>query len=456
MSNEVIQIRPQPGAQEVFLSTKADIAIYGGSAGSGKTYALLMEAVRHVENPNFGAVFLRRTYPQIMGEGGLWDSAKKLYLTIGGEPFMTPEPHFRFPSGATVSFRSMQREDSKYDWQGTQVPLIIFDELTHFSWGQFMYMLSRNRSTCGVEPYIRATCNPDSDHWLRGFIDWWIGKDGFPIKERSGVVRYMVVMGDEIMWADTPEELIETYGEDAMPLSVVFIAATLDDNKEMLKVDPRYKARLLALPKFERDQLLYGNWNVRQESGMFFKREWFNLVSSVPPNVKWVRYWDRAATEPSPSNPDPDYTVGALMGRTPDGRFIIADIARFRGTPQKVEATIKRVAANDGVAVDIGLEQEPGASGKFEAQYLVRELAGYVIRVNPKRISKVQAWSPLSAQAEAGNVDVLRAPWNEAMFKELEDVDGSGKMHDDQVDALSGAFNMIHNNTLERFKCLAS
>lgn len=452
-----MQIKPQEGPQEAFLSTKADIAIYGGSAGSGKTHALLMESLRHIDNPSFGAVFLRRTYSQIMNEGALWDSAKRMYLQMGGEAFMTPHPHFRFPSGASISFRSMQYEDNKYDWQGAQIPLIIFDELTHFSWGQFMYLMSRNRSTCGVKPYMRATCNPETNHWLRKFIDWWIGPEGFPIKERSGAIRYMCVLGNDTHWADTEEELKSRFGEDVMPLSVTFIGAKLEDNQELLRVDPSYKAKLLALPKYEREQLLNGNWNVKSEGGLYFKESWFNKIPTRPSgNIKWVRYWDRAATEPSVKNPDPDWTVGALLGRTIEGRIIIADIVRFRGTPQTVEATIKQVALMDGVGVDIGLEQEPGASGKFEAQYLVRALSGFIIKVYPKRKGKIESWGPLSSQVEAGNVDVVVAPWNTEFFKEVENIDGSNKMHDDQADACSGAFNMFEGSILERFLCLAN
>jgi hypothetical protein len=76
-------------------------------------------------------------------------------------------------------------------WKGAQITLICFDELTHFSAHQFFYMVSRNRSTCGVRPYIRATCNPDADSWVADFLSWWIDPEsGHPIRERAGVLRY--------------------------------------------------------------------------------------------------------------------------------------------------------------------------------------------------------------------------------------------------------------------------
>src|SRR5436305_14925946 len=70
---------------------------------------------------------------------------------------------------------------------------VCFDELTHFTAHQFFYMVSRNRSTCGVRPYIRATCNPDADSWVADFLAWWIDpQTGLPIPERAGVLRYYI------------------------------------------------------------------------------------------------------------------------------------------------------------------------------------------------------------------------------------------------------------------------
>lgn len=445
MSNAVIEIRPQPGPQEMFLATAADVAITGGAAGGGKTWSLLMEPLRHVDNKNFGAVFFRRTYPQIMAEGALWDEAAKLYPLVGGKASVTPTPMYTFPSGATVRFSHLQYEKSKLDWQGSQIPLILWDELTHFEWSQFAYLLSRNRSTCGVQPYVRASTNPDPDSWVRKFLAWWIGADGLPIAERSGVLRWMSVVNNETLWADSREELIERLGPGTMPLSVTFIPSLLSDNKKLTDADPNYIAKLQQLPEHERKQLLGGNWDARAIAGSYFKREWFAITEVAQAGTKWVRYWDRAATEPSPSNPDPDWTVGALIGKQPNGRFVIGDIVRFRGTPHKVEAAILNTASRDGKKVRIGLEQEPGASGKMEAGYLAGKLAGYNVKVYPKRKGKEEDWTPLSAQAEAGNVDMVRAPWNDSLLMELEALP-LGR-HDDQADACSGGFGVTVSQT---------
>src|SRR5258708_18247775 len=137
---------PQPGPQEQFLSTSADICVYGGAAGGGKSYGLLLEALRHIVNPEFSAVIFRRTYPVIMNEGGLWDESMLVYPLVGGKPSEGP-PQWIFPSGATIRFAHILHQKDKYSWRGSQIPLIGFDEVTLFTKAQFFYMLSRDRKS---------------------------------------------------------------------------------------------------------------------------------------------------------------------------------------------------------------------------------------------------------------------------------------------------------------------
>jgi hypothetical protein len=120
-----------------------------------------MEPLRHIANENFGGLIFRRTSPQITNEGVLWDEAGKLYPLLAGNPRIG-NLECRFPSGASVSFRHLQHEATKFDWQGAQIPFIGFDELTHFTKSQFFYMLSRNRSTCWGSALHPATCNADA------------------------------------------------------------------------------------------------------------------------------------------------------------------------------------------------------------------------------------------------------------------------------------------------------
>lgn len=214
----MLPIALQTGPQTDFLATPADIAIYGGAAGGGKSWALLCEGLRHRANRDFSAVIFRRNAVQVRNPGGLWDEAMRLYPLFQASP-RQQLLDWRFPSGARVKFSHLERESDMLTWQGAQIPLICFDELTHFSRAQFFYLLSRNRSTCGVAPYIRATCNPDADSWVAEFISWWIDEDsGLAIPARSSALRWMIRLGDSLVWADSREALIAAHGEDCAAL----------------------------------------------------------------------------------------------------------------------------------------------------------------------------------------------------------------------------------------------
>src|SRR5438067_11544743 len=204
-------ISAQPGPQTGFLRSAADICIYGGAAGGGKTVGLVLEPMRYVSRvPGFTAVFFRRTTPQITNPGGLWDEIQNFYPRLGGIPHLRAQ-EWRWPRGGKIRFSHLQLATTVYDWQGAQITLICFDELTHFTAYQFFYMVSRNRSTCGVKPYIRATRNPDADSWVAEFLAWWIDPEtGLPIPERAGVLRYYIRVSDKIVWADRPQDLMQT------------------------------------------------------------------------------------------------------------------------------------------------------------------------------------------------------------------------------------------------------
>lgn len=276
------EIRPQEGYQEAFLSSPADIVIGGGSAGSGKSYSLLLEPIRHIKVPGFGGVIFRRTTPQITNEGGLWDTCYELYPYVSGVPNKTSLT-WKFPQGTKIKFSHLEYEDNKLDWQGTQIPYIGFDELTHFSRGQFFYLLGRNRSSCGIRPYIRATCNPDPDSWVADLLSWWIDQDsGYPIPERCGKLRYFISDAGNLVWGDNPQEVIDKCPHvfdnpefvdmkiDDLVKSITFIPGTIYENKKLLAVNPAYLGNLLSLDEAEQMQLLKGNWKIRQDGTALF------------------------------------------------------------------------------------------------------------------------------------------------------------------------------------------
>lgn len=424
-----IEIGPQPGPQTEFNKTSADIAIYGGAAGGGKSYSLLLEPLRHINNSKFGGVIFRRTIPQIKTEGGIWDEASDLYPLLGAKPNLS-DLIYTFPSKMKIKFAHLEYEKNLLDYQSAQIPYIGFDELCQFTKRQFFYMLSRNRSTSGVPGYVRAACNPDPDSWVREFIDWWIGDDGFPIPERSGKIRWFRRINDEFVWHD--------YKFDDLAKSVTFIPAKLEDNKILTEKDPSYRANLEAQSYVDRMQLLGGNWNIRATAGTMFKKEWFEIVDAIPSrHSKTVRYWDRAASESDTA----DWTAGVRMHRADNGLFYISHVHRFRGRPLKVEEAVKNFASQDGYNTEIGIEQDPGQAGVSEAESYTRLLAGFIVKLYKATTNKVTRAKAFSAQCEAGNVKILRGAWNEAFLNELEAFP-DGK-HDDQVDAASGAFNTI-------------
>lgn len=426
------------------MSTVADIAVYGGAAGGGKTFALLMEPLRYINTQDYRAVIFRRNYTQITVSGGLWDESVSLYSGIqGAVSSKSPKYHWSFSGKAILHFDYLGRDEDVQNWQGSQITFIGFDELTHFTEKQFFYMLSRNRSACGVKPYVRATCNPDADSWVAKFIEWWIDLEtGYPVPERSGKLRYMARQNEVIIWGDTKEELIKQGIKPSVIKSVTFIASTLQDNKMLMQADPSYLANLEALPLVERERLLYGNWKIKNAAGLFFNRNQVGAMLPVIPRdvTAFVRAWDLAATAETEGG-EPAYTAGVLMGRRANGRFIVIDVINVRQSAGDVRATVRRTAMIDNAKygnVRIRYPQDPGQAGKDQAQSYALMLAGFNFKSAPVTGSKETRAEPVAAQWQAGNFDVIAADWNDEYFSQLESFPSS--KFKDMVDATSDAF----------------
>lgn len=435
-------IKPQEGPQELFMSTKADICIFGGSGGGGKSWAILAEPLRHLNNPLATTIIFRKTTPQIRAPGGLLAEGLKLYSKFGAE-CLDYRLTFKFKSGMEVRMAHLESDADVYSWQGSALPIIMYDELTHFTEFQFFYMLSRNRSLSGIPAYVRATTNPDSNSWVRKLIDWWINPEtGLAIPERSGVLRWFIRQNDEIIWADTKEELENRFGIDCMPKSLTFIRSSIYDNKILLSSDKGYLANLKALDRVSRERLLDGNWNSRPSAGNYFKREYFQVIDTLPSGyIQTIRGIDRASTKPNPSNTDPDWTRLVKMHKYRDNTIVISDLRSLRDTPLSVENLIKNTASQDGYECKIMCQCDPGSSGKAEADQLTRMLMGYMVKTPTFSKDKITRAKAFSSAAEAGNIKILRGAWNEEFFKELENFpDGR---HDDIIDACSIAFNEL-------------
>lgn len=231
---------------------------------------------------------------------------------------------------------------------------------------QFWGLIGRNRSGCGIRPYTRCACNPSPGSWIADLLEWWIDQDtGYPILERSGVVRYLTRIDDKIEWADSKQDLIDSFPDhnlkNADILSFTFIPAKVDDNQILLERDPGYVAKLKALPYSERMQLLHGNWRITIGDGLF-KTEMIEIIDVMPANCTRVRYWDKANTTSKRKSDKPCYTVGALLSRS--GRwFIIEDIVCLLLKSEQRNKVILRTCQIDAEEygyVPQWLEQEPG------------------------------------------------------------------------------------------------
>lgn len=179
-----------------------------------------------------------------------------------------------------------------------------------------------------------------------------------------------------------------------------------------------------------------------REGGMF-KRSWFTFIPAVPIGTRMARGWDLAASIEKTSA----YSAGCKLGKQPNGRILIADCRRDRLTAGGVEKLIVNTAAMDGKECRISLPQDPGQAGKAQAQYLVRQLMGYIVKASLETGDKATRAEPLAAQAEAGNVDILktgdpaRDAWIEPFLDEL-CVFPMGQ-YKDQTDAATRAFGEL-------------
>lgn len=424
--------RPNPGPQTRFLALGCFEALYGGAAGGGKSDALLVDAIRGVGRGygrNYAALLLRREFPDL--EMSLMRRAHVLYPRIGGT-WKGDTKTWLFPQKETVRFGHAQHELDVHQYQGAEFQYVGFDEVTSFTEYQYKYLISRLRSSVGIKCRLRGATNPGGKghEWVfKRFAPWL--DIASPVRSAPGSVLYFRRDADGA-------EHVASRGDDGA-LGRTFVPARLSDNP-FLASDGVYARALDELDPLTREQLKNGNWLARAAAGLFFKRGWFGFVDAAPAIGKRIRYWDRAATEATDGK-DPDWTVGVKLCITPDRLVYVEDVVRFRGNPNEVENTIRATAELDGKSVQVGIEQDPGQAGKFEVAYYIKALSGWNVRAYPATKSKEVRAGPVSSQATAGNVKIVRAVWNDALISELEQFPEGN--HDDQVDALSGGYSAL-------------
>lgn len=394
--------------QTAFLLLDGREALYGGAAGGGKSVALLMAALQYVDVPGYHALLLRRTFAALAKPGALIDLAHE-WLAGTDAVWNEQRKQWTFPSGATLSFGYLDTEADKYQYQGAAFHFVGFDELTQFTRTQYTYLFSRCRRRKGspaaaVPLRVRAASNPG---------------------------------GEGHAW------VYERFFVEGRDKGRVFIPALLQDNPH-LDVES-YLEMLRELSPVERKQLEEGDWRVVQ-AGDWFKAEWWEYVESheLPPIRRRVRYWDTASTKPSGRNKDPDWYVGVLMSEF-RGTFYIEDVERFRLGPAETELRLEAVVRRDGPRVEVWMAQEPGSQSEHLLHTYARTIfKGLTFRGDRQTGDKVQRAKPLSAAVHNKLVKLVRGAWNRTFTDEAEAFFNPA-IHDDQVDAASGAHQKLAN-----------
>lgn len=225
--------------------------------------------------------------PQIKWWGWLWDESIDLYSYIPWAEPVESVSKRTFPSWADIKFTHMEYEKNMLDHQWLQYAFIWFDELTHFTKKQFFYLLSRNRSTCWIKPYVRATCNPDPESWVKEFIEWYLDEDWYVIRERDGVIRYFTIDQNNVIRWDTKDEVIEQCPhllEFDNPHDIVksfaFIEWDLDENQALLSKDPTYKANLMWQDEDIKQALLKKCRNAVRDNNSLMDYQMINCITS--------------------------------------------------------------------------------------------------------------------------------------------------------------------------------
>ncbi len=236
------------------MSRCEDEVLFGGSAGGGKSDALVMEALRQVNIPQYKALLMRKTYPQL---SELVEKSQLYYpRCFPTARFNSTKHTWNFESGAKIVFGSMQHTTDKHNYQGKAFDFIGIDEATHFTEEEYVYLLSRNRPNCAdTQVYMRLTANPG------GIGHQWV-KERF-ITPAPPMTKIEVAV-------DVPDADGVLHKRQ---MTRMFVPSSLYDNTHLMKNDPQYIVRLASLPEAERNALLYGNWD--SFSGQVFS-EWRN------------------------------------------------------------------------------------------------------------------------------------------------------------------------------------
>lgn len=413
-----------------------------------------------LSDPNARITIFRKTHPQLLMPGALVDESHHIYPCFNGK-YGTQKKKWTFPSGASITFSAIADSRDTAGWQGSQLSHILIDEAAEWEMETVLFLLSRLRSaTFKGKLQMVMSCNPDRHSFLYEWVKPFLDDDGVPKPGTENIIRWFVVLGGTVYWGDSAEQLYEKYGAgyefgvDFIPKSFRFIPMSIFDNPILIKNNPEYLANLQAQTRVNRLRFLHGSWSAVVEGSNYFKRGWCHIIDKLPPDkYEYSRGWDLAATKPSESNRNPDWTAGVLLARNKYGHYFVIDSYRFRENTSTVIENIIKTAKNDGLAdTSVVIPKDPGQAGAQFNAYLRRILSEYGIYSKSEQVSghssKLNKFLPFASLAESGNVSVVKGEWNEAWFDELENFTGVNRAEkNDQVDATATAFNDLAKQT---------
>ncbi len=380
------------------------------------------------------------------------DESQSIYPHFGGT-FSKQTLKWTFPSGATVQFMALP--DDLKTWQGLQATMILIDEMAEFTLEEIQFLRSRLRSArYKGRMMLVGTCNPRRESFLFDFVKFSLDDDGVPAPGTEHRKRFFAIFGAKTIYGDSEEDVKEQLRLISAPPNIQvstykFIPMTIVDNPVLIKNNPGYLANLQAMSKVDQARFLRGSWTAKPEGEGYFRREWLKVVDFPPPHaVARVRSWDLAASEPSESNRDPDWSAGVKLSRDKYGVYYIEDSTRFRKSIDNVIRSIIDVAYEDDPEYcTTTIPKDPGQAARFSTAYFVRTLAEAGVPCKTIVVSghqsKVQRFLPFCSLAESGGVRIVRGDWNEDFLTELENFTGGRNEKNDQVDACSDAFNTI-------------
>lgn len=401
--------------------------LYGGGAAGGKSIALLMAALMFVDFSEYNAIIFRRTFTDLSLPGALMDESKT-WLTNTDAHWNDLKKVWTFPSGATLSFGYLDTQNAKYRYQGAEFHFIAVDEVSQIDELSYRYLFSRLRQKVDSLIPLRmlsATNPPQTDDGM------WV---------------YNRFIADSISKHYKDPETTEEYvlsrekNDDDGPRA--FIPALYTDNPY---VASSYLSSLNRLDWVTREQLLYGEWLVRPEGGIF-KEDWFQqwYDPSDPPNFEeMVISVDMAFKDTAGA----DYSVFQAWGRKGKHYYII-DQARGKWIyPKAKEEFIKFCERHPGINRKIIEDKAAGIS-------LIQDLKDKVPGIrpyNPGAKSKMERAQVASPLYEMRQVHLpLHRSWTADFISEHVAFTGKGG-HDDQVDAASQALIKMRRNTMKFF-----